>query len=203
MKNIVKILLAVLTGSRACSRSEKRTSLFFSFLIAAFVLSLTPTVYVCAQGHIETPAERKTRQEREAAAKKKRQQDAAARTRRNQASREQEECNERLRSCGKFFKGLAYYKDANGKYGFIDKTGKVVIPCQWEFVESFSEGLAAVNDKDDKYGFIDKTGKLVLPCKWNRAWSFHEGLGSVEDANGKRGYIDKQVRWLYPVNGNL
>ena len=47
MKNIVKILLAV------------------------FVLSQTPSIYICAQGHIETPAERKARQEREAAAKKK------------------------------------------------------------------------------------------------------------------------------------
>ena len=59
MKTIIKVVLAVLTGSRACSRSAKRTSLFFSFLIAAFMLSLVPTTYVCAQGSIETPAERK------------------------------------------------------------------------------------------------------------------------------------------------
>ena len=43
-------------------------------LLAAFVLSIVPTTYICAQGHIETPAERKARQEREAAAKRKRQQ---------------------------------------------------------------------------------------------------------------------------------
>ncbi len=42
-------------------------------LFAIFVISLTSSTYVCAQGHIETPAERKARQEREAAAKKKRQ----------------------------------------------------------------------------------------------------------------------------------
>ena len=35
-------------------------------LLAAFVLSLVPTTYICAQGHIETPAERKARLEREA-----------------------------------------------------------------------------------------------------------------------------------------
>ena len=93
MKSLFKILLAVLTSGRACSRSAKRTSLFCSFLIAAFVLSLTPTVYVCAQGHIETPAERKARQEREAAAKKK-QQEAAAKRQREEAERKRREAEE-------------------------------------------------------------------------------------------------------------
>ena len=94
MKNIVKILLAVLTGSRACSRSEKRTSLFFSFLIA-FMLSLVPTTYVCAQGSIETPAERKAREAREAEAKrKKQQQDAAARRQREEEARKKREAEE-------------------------------------------------------------------------------------------------------------
>ena len=55
MKTIIKVMLAVLTGSRACSRSEKRTSLFFSFLIAAFVLSIVPTVQTVAQNKIENP----------------------------------------------------------------------------------------------------------------------------------------------------
>lgn len=63
-------------------------------LLAVFVLSLTPTTYVCAQGHIETPAERKARQEREAAAKKKRQQDAAARQQREEAERKRREAEE-------------------------------------------------------------------------------------------------------------
>ena len=45
------------------------------------------------------------------------------------------------------------------KRGFIDKTGKVVIPCQWKNVGFFSEGMAVVVDANDMYGFIDKTGK--------------------------------------------
>ena len=63
-------------------------------LLTAFVLSLTPTTYVCAQGHIETPAERKARLEREAAAKKKRQQDATARQQREEAERKRREAEE-------------------------------------------------------------------------------------------------------------
>ena len=33
----------------------------------------------------------------------------------------------------------------NGKVGFIDRTGKMVIKPQFDFVRDFSEGLAEVN----------------------------------------------------------
>ena len=82
-------------------------------------------------------------------------------------------------------------EDDNGKWGFIDKTGKVVSPCRWMHIENFSEGLASVEDDNGKYGFIDKTGKVVIPCKWDGAGNFHEGLAWVIDDNGKYGFIDK------------
>ena len=76
-------------------------------------------------------------------------------------------------------------------WGFIDKTGKVVIPCQWKYGDTFSEGLAKVTDVDGKCGFIDKTGKVVIPCLWEDAWSFSEGLAQVKDADGQWWIIDK------------
>ena len=65
--------------------------------------------------------------------------------------------------------------EKNDKYGFIDKTGKVVIPLEyddaWNFKEGlaqydFKEGLAKVK-KDDKWGRIDTTGKVVVPLKYD------------------------------------
>lgn len=122
-------------------------------------------------GHVE-----ETAQEREA---------------REKAEREQEECEKRLRSCGNFSEGLAYYKDANGKYGFIDETGKIVVPCKWNSVGFFSEGLATVMDANRKCGFIDKTGKVVIPCQWRSAFDFNDGKAEVWDDNGKTHKIDK------------
>jgi len=46
------------------------------------------------------------------------------------------------------------------KYGYIDKTGKIVIEPKFDNAWSFSEGLARVKI-DDKDGYIDKTGKYV------------------------------------------
>src|ERR1051326_4328606 len=45
-----------------------------------------------------------------------------------------------------------------GKYGFIDKTGKVVINPQFDFAQNFSEDMAVVKVGGNS-GFIDKTGK--------------------------------------------
>ncbi len=77
-----------------------------------------------------------------------------------------------------------------GKYGFMDETGKIVIPCQWEEVEQFNEGLAKVKDFNGKWGFVDKTGRIVTPCKWQKAVFFSEGLAMVQNQKGKYGFID-------------
>ncbi len=67
---------------------------------------------------------------------------------------------------GKAEKRLMAFVKKDQKYGFIDETGKIVIPCQWDSACSFLEGLAKVK-KDGKYGCIDKIGKLVTPCQWD------------------------------------
>ena len=71
-------------------------------LLAAFVLSLVPTMYVCAQGRIETPAERKARQEREAEAKR-------------------QHSPQKWTMAGNYREDLAWVVDANSKFGYIDK----------------------------------------------------------------------------------
>ncbi len=55
------------------------------------------------------------------------------------------------------------YKD---KYGFINKSGKEIIPIKYDYIEEFSEGLARVG-LNDKEGFLDKTGKEVVSIKYN------------------------------------
>ena len=64
-----------------------------------------------------------------------------------------------------FYSGLAVvYK--NGKYGFINKFGKVVIPFTFDDVYTlgFSDGKAEVV-KDGRTFLIDKTGKILEEIK--------------------------------------
>jgi len=59
-----------------------------------------------------------------------------------------------------FYEGMAMVR-RNGKYGYIDKTGKEVVKPQFDFAYPFSEGLAKV-EKNGKYGFIDTKGRQVV-----------------------------------------
>jgi hypothetical protein len=109
---------------------------------------------------------------------------------------------------------LRVWKD--DKWGFIDKTGKEVIPLiydthiiyvKYEGIDDnikgvfFSEGLASVS-KDGKWGFIDKTGKEVISFIYDWADPFSEGLASV-GKDGKWGYIDKTGKVIIPLIYNI
>lgn len=75
-----------------------------------------------------------------------------------------------------------------GKMGFIDSTGRVVIEPQFRAVNDFSEGLCAVR-VDGLYGFIDATGKMIIDPKFDYATYFKEGL-ALAYKGGKAIFID-------------
>ena len=89
---------------------------------------------------------------------------------------------------------------ATGKWGFVDSTGKLAIPCKYDGAGSFSEGLAIVV-LDGKYGFVDSTGKLAIPCKYDLADPFSEGLAGVV-LDGKCGFIDSTGKLAIPCKYN-
>ena len=99
-----------------------------------------------------------------------------------------------------FREGLSAVK-WNGKWGFIDKSGREVVPCKYDFVTPFSEGLAVVY-LNDKFGIIDKSGREVAPCRYDWVSAFNEGLAKVK-LNGKYGYIDKKGREVVPCKYDL
>ncbi|MCD4705125.1 WG repeat-containing protein, partial [bacterium] len=79
--------------------------------------------------------------------------------------------------------------EKDDKWGFIDKSGKLVIEYQFDFATGFEEGLSVVH-KDNKRGFIDKSGNIVIGYHYDIAGGFKEGLAEVENFNAI-GFIDK------------
>lgn len=93
---------------------------------------------------------------------------------------------------GAFSEGLAVIS-VGGNYGFIDRTGKMIIQPQYAIASPFAAGLARVgiqSDTDYTWGYIDKTGKVVIPIQFQDAEDFSEGLAAIR-AGELSGYINK------------
>jgi len=76
-----------------------------------------------------------------------------------------------------FHQGLAAVR-LGEKYGYIDRSGRVVIEPRFQFAQIFSEGLARVV-KDDRSGYIDRTGRMVIAPRFHKAYKFSDGLARV------------------------
>lgn len=94
----------------------------------------------------------------------------------------------RFETAKNFSGGLAPV-EIKGKWGFVDKSDKTVIPLQFEWANNFSEALASVKQAG-KYGFIDKAGSFRIAPRFDDADEFSEGLAAVM-VGGLWGYIDQ------------
>ncbi len=98
----------------------------------------------------------------------------------------------------------------DNQWGFIDRTGKIVIPLQFDSANDFHEGLALVTAKGKKL-FIDLTGHVVITPRFDIVDDFSEGLAAVNIGEtripnlglisnpGKWGYIDKTGKLVLPL----
>jgi hypothetical protein len=87
--------------------------------------------------------------------------------------------------------------EIDGRWGFIDARGQIVIKPVYDRVGFFSEGLASAR-VNGKWGFIDTAGKIVIPAQFTYADCFSEGLATVTEG-GRFGYIDRTGRWIIPA----
>lgn len=74
----------------------------------------------------------------------------------------------------RFSEGLAGVR-INGRYGFIDANGKVVIAPQFEAIGPFTGDHAEVHI-EGRSGAIDRTGRLVVPAQFDRLVPFTDGV---------------------------
>jgi WG containing repeat len=93
----------------------------------------------------------------------------------------------------------------DGKWGYIDKAGQLVIGFQYDDAAGFSDGLAAVM-VDGRWGYVDESGSMVIAPQFDAAGSFFDGLaavGGVGMFDGFDGFIDNTGRLVIPPNPEL
>lgn len=90
------------------------------------------------------------------------------------------------------------FKGENGKYGYKDGSGSIIVQPKYDKAESFREERALVVS-NKKYGYVDMTGKEIIPLKYDYAsLYFFDGIADVR-LNNKYGMIDKTGREIVAI----
>lgn len=90
--------------------------------------------------------------------------------------------------------GLYRIINVESKFGFVGRSGKIVINPQFDEAGEFSDGLAMVQ-MVGKYGFIDKAGAVVINPQFDAAGGFSDGLAPVA-LNNRWGYVDRRGAYV-------
>ena len=83
----------------------------------------------------------------------------------------------------------------DGRSGYIDKQGNVIIQTRYQKANEFNEDLAAVAIKklpwdNPKWGYITRCGEMTIQPQFDNAYPFNEGLAIVS-IGSKYGFIDR------------
>lgn len=86
----------------------------------------------------------------------------------------------------------------NGKFGFIDRSGHLVFPCEFESAGNIdTDGISSFK-KNGLFGFMDtRSGAILIQPQFEQVNTFLRGH-SVVKKGGKAGYINRKGEWLIP-----
>ena len=96
-----------------------------------------------------------------------------------------------------YFYGNMAGVSRNGKWGFINREGTLIVPLQYDDIEIIDEGFAFVTGVMLKvngrptWGLINNEGKQIIPVKYDEIDLFNGGLARVR-LNGHWGLVDEQ-----------
>jgi len=108
-----------------------------------------------------------------------------------------------------FFEGYAEVRKSDNEVGFINTSGKVIVPLKYEAsaTSGYHNGFFIVAKNfgpEQKYGYLNKVGKEVTGTIYDLANGFNDGLAVVgryspEYREIKLGYIDKTGKEVIPL----
>ena len=71
--------------------------------------------------------------------------------------------------------------DSNNKWGLINYKGEIILPCEFDSVNtSFKDDMILVK-KDDSWGFYNIDGTKVVDCIFSSAIAFDQGIAAVKE----------------------
>ncbi|MCL1909505.1 MAG: WG repeat-containing protein [Kiritimatiellaeota bacterium] len=99
-------------------------------------------------------------------------------------------------SVAQFGSRLLPFHTPGGLWGYMDGTGRVVLPPAYDFAAPFAEGLAAVRkDENGLFGHMRPDGSFAIKPAFSNAGGFYLGVAEVETPEG-RGFINREGGFL-------
>ena len=106
----------------------------------------------------------------------------------------------KYKSMTSFHKGITKVS-LNEKFGYLDRTGKAVIPIKYDYIGengfSSEKPLVKVN-LNEKWGFIDSLGNEVISIQYDKVGYFSEGIVPVK-LNSKWQFINNNGKEITPL----
>lgn len=96
-----------------------------------------------------------------------------------------------------FSEGLAAVKGLDNKWGYIDKTGSVIVPATFDEAKIFI-GDRAVVSAEGKWGVIDKTGSFIIEPRFDDMTADGDLFITLKD--DKWGWTDINGEWVIEPN---
>lgn len=78
----------------------------------------------------------------------------------------------------------------NGKYGYVDTLGQIIVAPAYDYGRRFHNGFAGV-ERAGKWGAVDRRGREIVPAKWDCLENFEEGVAI--------GAIGRPYHWRYSL----
>lgn len=110
-----------------------------------------------------------------------------------------EEGNERIKAVYEWaepFDGAQALVGLNGRAGTINRSGKVVVPIEYDEVSDPAEGTSTV-ERAGRVGAVDRNGALVVPMTFDDVGEFSGGLAYAA-REGRYGYINPRGDAVIP-----
>ena len=85
-------------------------------------------------------------------------------------------------------------QNSEGKFGFINPRGEVVIKAVYDSAFYFSEGYCCIRE-GNQWGYIDSLGKMIIQPQFDSAYTFSEGLALVFQ-DSMAGYIGVDGKYI-------
>ena len=91
--------------------------------------------------------------------------------------------------------GESYLVENNGKFGWCNRLGEIMIDCQFDEASQFENNDLAAIRIGNKYGYVNKTGKICISPQFDQAYPFN-GACALVNYGLKFGLIDENGKYI-------